>query len=340
MSPPTCDDPRPADAAADVDNERARQLLAVAPMVRRICTARLGAVDGQDAAQDVMEAVWRAQHRPDFTDGPLFGYAATLARYRVARSYAARDRAPLSSGDLGELLWADPIPGPAEQVEHLDAERQVDQLLAALSPRQRQVMLASELGARSSVETAAELGMPASTVRTAQARAMARMRELVGARSPNPLASALPERERNRRANAARAVANGTAGRGPGGAGLPPELHQAGRAAAAAGWSTREMAARFRVSESTAWRWRTEVLHAGLIDDGPSIDRSADDVTTWGADPLPDARDAVDHLPALDHLDEEAAAHERAVTDAVIEDITTAEAAAEDAGDDAVAGVS
>lgn len=289
------------------DRAQAERLIETAPMVRRMCASRLGPHDGQDAAQDVLEAVWRAQHRPDFDDDgsrSLHGYAATLARYRVLHGYADRGRGPVASGDLGEPLWADPGPGPAEQVTRANAVqaavRQVAELLAQLPPRERQVMLASGLGARPSAETAAELDMSPTAVRSAQVRAMARMREIVGVGSPNPLASAVPETERRRQAAAARSVANGTAGRGPGGAPLPVEVHQAGRSAAAAGRTTHELAAEFGVSERTASRWQTDAARAAASEEG----RDQQVHGEGSDDPLARARAAVAGLP--DHVAERA----------------------------------
>lgn len=316
---------RDVDAAVETaEHARERRLLDTASMVERTC-APLGPHAAQDAAQDVMEAVWRAQHRPGFDDEarPLYGYAATVARYRVISGYRDRGHAPLPAGELGEVQWADPGPDPAEQFERADAiqeaARRVAELLAKLPPRERQVMLASELGSRSSIETGAELGMLPKTVRTAQARAMARMRELVGVPSPNPLASRVPENERRRSAAQARAVANGTAGVRRGGRWLPAEVHRAGLAAAAEGRSARQLAADFRVSEGTASRWRAQVrahripdsAQDGSRDTPPArtVDVTADDGLDEDEypgervdderDPLARARQAVEALPAL-----------------------------------------
>ena len=305
--------------------ERETRLLDVARMVERVCS-RLGPHDGPDAAQDVLEAVWRAQHRPGFDvdhdgDGSLFGYAATLARYRVLRAYREQGQAPVPVGELAEQLLTDPGADPDEQAQRAaaadQAARQVDQLLTFLTPRQRQVMLASGLGSRPTDETAAALDMWPSSVRTVQYRAMARMREMLGVPSPNPLASGVPERVRQREAAAGRAAANGTAGRGPGGRPLPAEVHEAGRAAAAAGMHARQMAAEFGVSESTASRWRAEALRRAQAEpaagvaagrDGADRDRSPTDgdprrlpvgVNADSPDPVVRARAAVDALPAL-----------------------------------------
>ncbi|MGH3615497.1 MAG: sigma-70 family RNA polymerase sigma factor [Pseudonocardia sp.] len=280
------------------DVARAERLREVAPLVRRFCVARLGPVDGQDAAQEVLEAVWRAQQRPDFADGPLSGYAAATARYQVIHGYADRDRADLPAGHLADVVWADPAPGPAEQVERAEAAaeaaRKVRELLAVLSPRERQVMAASGLGTRAGAETATELGMSPSGVRSAQVRAMARMREAVGAASPNPLAVGVPENQRARDAAAVRAAERGAV-RGPGGVSLPRELHDAGRVAAAGGRSARELAAEFGVSESTATRWRaatrTYAPVPARLDDAAGLDEV-------GTDSMEQARHKVAALPA------------------------------------------
>jgi RNA polymerase sigma factor (sigma-70 family) len=303
-----------AHEAARAENvARAERLREVVPMVRRFCMARLGSIDGQDAAQEVLEAVWRAQQRPDFTDGPLFGYAAATARYRVLHAYADRDRAVLPAGHLADLMWADPAPGPAEQVERAEAAteaiRRVGELLAVLSPRERQVMHASELSTRPGAETAAELGMTSSGVRSAQVRAMARMRDAVGAASPNPLAVGVSENQRARDAAAARAAERGAA-RGPGGAPLPRELHNAGRTAAAAGRSARELAAEFGVSESTATRWRAANR---TRTDEPDLTQAVhqSDHGDMAGDPMEQARRAVAALPVPEQAREVLDEHQR-----------------------------
>jgi RNA polymerase sigma factor (sigma-70 family) len=190
------------DSAIDVRDASA-QLREVEPMVRAICRGRLGEVDGDDAAQRALLGVWRALES-DREIESVWGYAAATARYEVINSYQDFARRPTPT-DVTEAAWvAADEPGPAEQAERRDeivhARERVEALLAQLSPRQAEVMRASVLADRSTADAAAELGITPTGVRAAQVRAMAQMRELCGARSPNPQALNLTSTERGKRA--------------------------------------------------------------------------------------------------------------------------------------------
>lgn len=189
--------------ARDRGPDTAAQLREVEPMVRAICRGRLGEVDGDDAAQRALLGVWRALES-DREIESIWGYAAATARYEVLNSYQDFARRPTPT-DVTEAAWvAADEPGPAEQAERRDevahARERVEALLAQLSPRQAEVMRASVLAERSTADAAAELGITPTGVRATQVRAMARMRELCGARSPNPQALNLTSTERGKRA--------------------------------------------------------------------------------------------------------------------------------------------
>ena len=191
----------------------AEQLAAVEPMVRGICRSRLGAADGDDAAQRTMVTLWRrlqAGHQIQ----SLPAYAAVCARYEVVSSLGEFQRRPtVAIGEATERACVDGAPGPEAQIlraaDVAVAAARVEELLGKLTPAQAEVMRATKL-ADAEPDTAAaarELGITASSVRTAQARAMARLRELCGTRSPNPLASAVPEAQRRRASWAERTAA-------------------------------------------------------------------------------------------------------------------------------------
>jgi RNA polymerase sigma factor (sigma-70 family) len=206
----------PSDAAQEDRFGAARsvadQLAAVEPLVRGICRSRLGPVDGDDAAQRTLLVLWRKLADGAVPVGALPAYATVCARYETlphAAGYRGRSAVPL--GDTVEQTVADTTPSPAErarrEVEIDRAEARVDQLLATLTPRQAEVLRATRLEGCDTDTAARELGITASSVRTAQARAMARLRELCGTRSPNPLASAVPEAQRRQAAWAERTAA-------------------------------------------------------------------------------------------------------------------------------------
>jgi RNA polymerase sigma factor (sigma-70 family) len=189
----------------------AEQLAAVEPMVRGICRARLGAADGDDAAQRTMLTLWRRLEAGDRAPiESLPGYAAVCARYEVLSSLGEFGRRPtVAIGEAAQWACVDDAPGPEAQAlraaEQAEAAARVEELLAALTPRQAEVLRATKL-ADTDVDTdvaARELGINASSVRSTQVRAMARLRELCGTRSPNPLASRVPLAERRKAAWAA-----------------------------------------------------------------------------------------------------------------------------------------
>ena len=189
----------------------AEQLAAVEPIVRGICRSRLGAADGDDAAQRTMVTLWRrleAADRPRIESLP--GYAAVCARYEVLASLGEFQRRPtVAIGEATERACVDDAPGPEAQAlraaEVAEAAARVEQLLGALTPREVEVLRATKLAATEpdTATAARELGITPTSVRSAQVRAMARLRELCGTRSPNPLASQVPLAERRKAAWAA-----------------------------------------------------------------------------------------------------------------------------------------
>lgn len=236
------------------------RLVEVAPMVRGMCIGRLGHWDGEDAAQDVLARLWQMQQRPDYTDAPLFGWAATNVRFQVLTVYRQRQTRPVTMATVGELsdrVLPDPGAGPEAHAERLEsareATRQVRGMIERLSPRERQVLLASGLGMRTDTDTATRLGMTPHNVSITKQRALARMREFAGL-AP---AGALYARRRDRcRAHAAqrRTVRPPL----PSGAALPAEVHQAGRAAVRDGWTTADLTREFGVSDTLVGRWRRD----------------------------------------------------------------------------------
>ena len=191
----------------------AEQLAAVEPIVRGICRSRLGAADGDDAAQRTMLTLWRRLQAGRQIQS-LPAYAAVCARYEVVSSLGEFQRRPtVAIGEATERACVDDAPGPEAQTlraaDVAEAAARVEELLGQLTPWQAEVMRATKLAdTEPDTATAArELGITPSSVRTAQARAMARLRELCGTHSPNPLASAVPEAQRRQASWAERTAA-------------------------------------------------------------------------------------------------------------------------------------
>ena len=132
-----------ADAAVGAAGDRgsvAEQLAAVEPMVRGICRSRLGAADGDDAAQRTLVTLWRrlqADDRPQIQSLPA--YAAVCARYEVLSSLGEFQRRPtVAIGEATERACVDDAPGPEAQAlraaEVAEAAARVEALLGQLTP--------------------------------------------------------------------------------------------------------------------------------------------------------------------------------------------------------------
>lgn len=261
------DEPLTADVTGVVSGgvSAEERLAEVAPMVRRMCVARLGPWDGEDAAQEVLLRVWQLQQRPDYDGSPVFGWAAANARFEALNTFKSPARRAVPMGDLGERYWADPAAGPEEQAERREAARaaeaQVRELLPRLSMRERQVLLVSNFGMRSNAETGERLGMTRAAVSVAKQNAIARMRELVGVTAAGMRAARQAEAYQAVKARQDAARAAGPAaelvGSWPRGVPLPGEVHDAGRAAARAGWSTERLIGEFGVGAATVHQWRS-----------------------------------------------------------------------------------
>jgi RNA polymerase sigma factor (sigma-70 family) len=279
------------------------RLAEVAPMVRRMCTARLGQWDGEDAAQEVLLRLWRLQLRPEYAaaaePAPLFGWAATNARWEVLRTARDGSRQALPAGQLSEQMWVDPQAGPEERAlrraEVRAARDQLGELIPQLSLRERQVVLASQFGTRSNVETAARLGISREAAAVAKQNAIARMRELAGVVAPGTRTEQRAARYRESaegRAAAGRrdeqqaalvgaaeqlpaTVSTDGAGRGVGvgtGTRWPDEVHRAGRAAVRDGWTRSDLIREFGVSADLVHRWQRATATDAGGPAGPSTE--------------------------------------------------------------------
>ena len=267
MTTLACDEPFAGDVtgvASGVVSAEER-LAEVAPMVRRMCVARLGLWDGEDAAQEVLLRVWQMQQRPDYDGAPVFGWAAANARFEALNAFKSPARRMVPTGDLGERYWVDPAAGPEEQAERRASARaaqaRVRELLPRLSMRERQVLLVSEFGMRSNVETGDRLGMTRDAVSVAKQNAIARMRELVGVTAAGTRTAQHAAAYQALKARRESVRAAGPAGEAAGswlrGVPLPGEVHDAGRAAAGFGWSTQRLIGEFGVSAETVRQWRS-----------------------------------------------------------------------------------
>ncbi|OXM46350.1 sigma-70 family RNA polymerase sigma factor [Amycolatopsis alba] len=183
-------DSRLVRAAVAGDPDAIRELARfLSPHVFRYCAVRLGsagtgACDAQDCAQEVLQAVLIALPRYRYRPDRFLAFVLGIAGHKVADLHRRRSREPVASvpevGD-GLALWARRDPDELERLEH---RMQAGVLLARLPMPHRQVLVLRFVFGLSAEETAERLGLPsAGAVRTAQFRALARLRTLLTERN-------------------------------------------------------------------------------------------------------------------------------------------------------------
>lgn len=152
----------------------------IRPAIVRYCRSRIGRSGtafsaADDVAQDICMAVLGALGR--YGDAPEFflPFVFGIAAHKVADHYrrAGRDR---SDPDADVPDGADESVSPEQQIMAADLRRRLDQLLATLPARQREILVLRLVVGFSAEETAAELGLTASAVRVTQHRALAKLR--------------------------------------------------------------------------------------------------------------------------------------------------------------------
>jgi RNA polymerase sigma-70 factor (ECF subfamily) len=149
------------------------------------CYYRLGAwPEAEDAAQQIFTNAFaglaKFQVRAEELAEPFRSWLFTIAHHEVAnrkRGFARHPQAPLVAA--AEL--SAPGPSPEELAVIADDHRRVLTFLAQLSGDQRQVVELRFAGL-SDVEIGSVLGRTPGAVRAVQARAVARLRELLGIR--------------------------------------------------------------------------------------------------------------------------------------------------------------
>lgn len=142
----------------------------VEPGLRRALVAAYGSEVGRDAALDALAWAWRNWHRVERLHNPggyLYRVGQNSARRHLRREQRWRslDLAPVSP-----VVWVG-----------YEFEPKLDRALVALSPRQRVAVFLVHGHGYSLSEAAAVMGCSISSARTHVDRALARLREVLGA---------------------------------------------------------------------------------------------------------------------------------------------------------------
>ncbi len=172
-------------AASAVQGHRAAAqelLVRLRPLLVRYCRARLGGRDGRygsadDVAQDACLAVLTSLPRYRDVGKPFVAFAYAIAAHKVADAMRLATRHPVDSVEAVPDR-ADPTAGPEQRALAAEESARLADLLAKLPSVQREVLVLRVAVGLSAEEVGAVLGMRAGTVRVAQHRALARLREL------------------------------------------------------------------------------------------------------------------------------------------------------------------
>ncbi len=136
--------------------------------------------DAEEVLQDTWLQAWKRADAWEPARGSLAGWLLTMARSRAIdriRSLAARQRAETAAPPPDPLGSAQEEPA-AGAVRRQLGER-VSAALAALSPRQREVLELAYFAGLSQSEIAARLGAPLGTVKSWTRQGLLRLREVV-----------------------------------------------------------------------------------------------------------------------------------------------------------------
>jgi RNA polymerase sigma-70 factor (ECF subfamily) len=157
-----------------------RVLESIRPLVVRYCRARVGRaersfVSADDVAQEVCLAVLTAL--PSYRDQgrPFLAFVYGIAAHKVADAHraAARNRSePVADVPDGPESMA----GPEQRAMQGELSRKMNELLAGLPDKQREIVVLRTVVGLSAEETAQAVGSTPGAVRVAQHRALLRLR--------------------------------------------------------------------------------------------------------------------------------------------------------------------
>jgi RNA polymerase sigma-70 factor (ECF subfamily) len=157
----------------------------IRPIVVRYCRARVGATErsglsADDVAQEVCLAAITALPRYKDQGRPFLAFVYGIAAHKVADAHraAARNRAePTEVVPERYSMEA----GPEQMALDSEASARMNNLLAVLPEKQREILILRVVVGMSAEETAEAVGSTAGAVRVAQHRALARLKSEITA---------------------------------------------------------------------------------------------------------------------------------------------------------------
>ncbi len=163
------------------DQEAVATLFAwIRPAIIRYCRSRIGRSgsafsSADDVAQEICMAVLGALSRYGDEPESFLPFVYGIAAHKVADHYrrAGRDRSD-PAADVPDGV--DTSASPEQQIMAADLRDRLDQLLATLPPRQREILVLRLVVGLSAQETATAVGLTPTAVRVTQHRALAKLR--------------------------------------------------------------------------------------------------------------------------------------------------------------------
>lgn len=163
------------------DQEAVATLFAwIRPAIVRYCRSRIGRSgsafsSADDVAQEICMAVLGALSRYGDEPESFLPFVYGIAAHKVADHYrrAGRDRSD-PAADVPDGI--DTGASPEQQIMAADLRDRLDQLLATLPPRQREILVLRLVVGLSAQETASAVGLTPTAVRVTQHRALAKLR--------------------------------------------------------------------------------------------------------------------------------------------------------------------
>ncbi|MFC4853629.1 RNA polymerase sigma factor ShbA [Actinophytocola glycyrrhizae] len=152
----------------------------IRPAIVRYCRSRIGRSgsaysSADDVAQEICMAVLGAITRYGDEPESFLPFVYGIAAHKVADHYrrAGRDRSD-PAADVPDSV--DVSASPEQQIMAADLRDRLEELLATLPPRQREILVLRLIVGLSAQETATAVGLTPTAVRVTQHRALAKLR--------------------------------------------------------------------------------------------------------------------------------------------------------------------